>query len=124
MKRVILFLALIMIISITGCNQKKIMVPDSPMNAAYLMKFHIDSQNYKAFQSLFYEGTEDTISKETFKHFDDLTTSSSNWKNYELITFSNGEMLLVEFAPKQEKEDEYKIVNVKEVPDEMKELFE
>lgn len=33
-------------------------------------------------------------------------------------------MLLVEFQPKKDDEDEYKIVNVKLVPDEMKVLFE
>jgi hypothetical protein len=33
-------------------------------------------------------------------------------------------MLLVEFAPKPQDEDNYKIVNVKVVPDEMKALVE
>jgi hypothetical protein len=100
------------------------MKPTAPTNTAHLMKFHIDSQNYDYFQSLFAEGREDIISEETFESFGELSTSGANFKNYELLTFDNGEMLLVEFKPQLDNEEELKIVNVIRVPDDMKELFE
>lgn len=107
---------------LAGCSNEKV-VPDTPFNATHLMKFQIDNQNYSAFQSLFYEGSKDTVSKENFQQFGDLSTAGANYKNFELLTFDNGEMLLVEFKPKLDSEDEYKIVNVQVVPEEMKALF-
>ncbi|MFT4416213.1 hypothetical protein ACLM5H_20320 [Fredinandcohnia humi] len=100
------------------------MEPDTPMNASWLMKLSIDNQDSSAFQSLFYEGAEENVSKSTFQKFGEITTAGTGYRNFELLTFENGEMLLVEFAPKTEAEDWYKIVNVIEVPDNMKTLFE
>jgi uncharacterized lipoprotein NlpE involved in copper resistance len=122
MKKIVVGILLILLI-LVGCNEK-VMQPDTPLNATNLMKFQIDNQNYSAFQSLFLEGTEDAVSVDTFQEFGEISTASANYKNYELLTFSNGEMLLVEFKPKLEDEDEYQIVDVKRVPDEMKSLFE
>lgn len=51
-------------------------------------------------------------------------TSGENFKNYELLAFDNGDMLLVEFKRQLDNEEELKIVNVIRVPDDMKELFE
>ncbi|WP_138420913.1 hypothetical protein [Aquibacillus sediminis] len=119
----IFILHLLFVLLLVGCNNDKAMKPDTPTNAATLMEFHISSQNYSAFQSLFYEGTEENVSKSTFQQFNELSTQGADLKTYELITFTNGEMLLVEFAPKSKDEDKYKTVNVKEVPDSMKILF-
>ncbi|MEQ6389273.1 membrane lipoprotein lipid attachment site-containing protein [Bacillaceae bacterium S4-13-58] len=119
-----LILALIFVFLLAGCNNEKVVQPDTPFNAAHLLKFQIDNQNYSAFQSLFSEETEDAVSKKTFQQFGEISTSGANYKNFELLTFDNGEMLLVEFKPKLDNEDEYKIVNVQVVPKEMKELFE
>jgi hypothetical protein len=116
---IILFSALLLV----GCNNEKKVEPDTPMNSSWLMKLSIDNQDYSAFQSLFYEGAEENVSKSTFQRFGEITTAGTDFKNFELLTFSNGEMLLVEFAPKTEDQEEYKIVNVIEVPDNMKTLF-
>ncbi|WP_064092657.1 putative periplasmic lipoprotein [Rossellomorea aquimaris] len=116
-------IALIFVFILVGCSNEKVIQPDTPSNVTQLMKYQIDNQNYSAFQSLFSEGTEDTISKETFQQIGEISTAGANFKNFELLTFDNGEMLFVEFKPKLENEDEYKIVNVKVVPEEMKELF-
>jgi hypothetical protein len=118
-----LVVGLLIIVILVGCNEK-VMKPDTPVNATNLMKFQIDNQNYSAFKSLFSEGTEDAVSIDTFQEFGEISTAGANYKNYELLTFTNGEMLLVEFKPKLEDEDEYQIVNVKRVPEEMKVLFE
>ncbi|WLD94359.1 hypothetical protein [Alkalihalobacillus sp. AL-G] len=121
MKRFLISLFFVLIIA--GCNNEKVIQPDTPVNASWLMKLQIDNKDYGRFQSLFYEGAEENVSKETFQQFGEITTSGTNFKNYELLTFENGEMLLVEFAPKQDNDDVYKIVNVKLVPNEMKSLF-
>ena len=121
MKKLVFILSVILL---TACNSDQPMKPTTPTNTAQLMKFHIDSQNYDYFQSLFSEGREDIISEETFESFGELSTSGANFKNYELLTFDNGEMLLIEFKPQFDNEEELKIVNVIRVPDDMKELFE
>ncbi|MEQ6378599.1 hypothetical protein RZN25_17475 [Bacillaceae bacterium S4-13-56] len=122
MKKIVV-VGLLCLIALVGCSNERV-EPDTPFNATHLMKFQIDNQNYSRFQSLFYEGTEDNVSRDTFQQFGEISTAGANFKNYELLTFTNGEMLLVEFKPKLEDEDEYKIANVKIVPDEMKALFE
>lgn len=73
---------------------------------------------------MFSEGREDIISEETFESFGELSTSGANFKNYELLTFDSGEMLLIKFKPQLDNEEELKIVNVIRIPDDMKELFE
>jgi len=108
---------------LVGCSDDEQVKPDSPMNAAFLMKYQIGSQNYDEFQKLFYDSTEDTISKDEFDQFKEISTAGANFKDFELITMDNGEMLLVEFAPLLDDQSEYKIVNVKLVPEEMRALF-
>lgn len=117
-------IVVMLLLLLVGCSDEKAMEPDTALNAAWLMKLNIDNQNYDSFKSLFFEGAKDNVSRETFKQFGELTTSGTNFKSYELLTFDNGEMLLVEFAPKSEGDKHYKIVNVKEVPEGMKVLFE
>ncbi|QFG00989.1 hypothetical protein PB01_20545 [Psychrobacillus glaciei] len=116
---VLLLLSLLLV----GCSDEERVRPDSPMNAASLMKYQIDIQNYDGFQSLFYEGAENSISEIEFNHFKDILIEGSNFKDYELITMENGEMLLVEFAPLLDNQSEYKIVNVMIVPKELRQIF-
>jgi hypothetical protein len=108
---------------LVGCSDDERVKPDSPMNAADLMKYQIDIQNYDGFQSLFFEGAENSISEVEFNQFKDISTEGSNFKDYELITMENGEMILVEFAPLLDNQSEYKIVNVMIVPKEMRKIF-
>jgi hypothetical protein len=122
LKNIIFIVALAF--TLIGCSNDKIVQPDSPVNTSQLMKLHIDTQNYSGFQSLLSEGKKEAISEDTFKKFREITTAGSNHRTYELLTFNNGEMLLIEFEPVIEEGRDYKIVNVKIVPQEMKELFE
>ena len=117
---VLLFILLLLV----GCSDEEQVKPDSPMNAAFLMKYQIGSQNFDEFQKLFYDGTDDTISKDEFEELREISTAGANFKDFELITMDNGEMLLIEFAPLLDDQSEYKIVNVKIVPKEMRALFE
>ncbi len=107
-----------------GCNNEKVVEPDTAVNAAALMKHRIDIENYEAFQQLFYDTAKGQVSKEEFEALGKLTTSSSDYREHMLVTFTNGEMLLVEFAPKLEDDEHYQIVDVKPVPDEVKAFFE
>ncbi|MDF2607138.1 MAG: hypothetical protein K0S34_1333 [Bacillales bacterium] len=116
MKNIIFIVALAF--TLIGCSNDKIVQPDSPVNTSQLMKL------YSGFQSLLSEGKKEAISEDTFKKFREITTAGSNHRTYELLTFNNGEMLLIEFEPVIEEGRDYKIVNVKIVPQEMKELFE
>ncbi|MFC4560176.1 hypothetical protein ACFO3D_18630 [Virgibacillus kekensis] len=122
MKKIIIG-GILCLLTLAGCDNEKVVKPDTASNASHLMKLQIDNQNYSAFQSLFYEGTETAVSIDTFQEFEEISTAGADFKNFELVTFTNGEMLLVEFKPKADDEDEYKIVNVKRVPDDMKALF-
>ncbi len=118
--RILIFL----LFFLSACSNDKVVQPDSPMNASALLKQTIDQQNYESFQQYFYEGTENNVSKEQFMQYDNISTAGTSYKTYELITFDNGEMLLVEFSPRLDEEDDYEVVNVKQVPDEMKVFFE
>jgi len=57
-----------------------------------------------------------------FNEIKNLTTAGSSYANYVLVTFENGEMLLVRLSP-EKVNGEYKIEDVIIVPDEMKEMF-
>ncbi|THE13577.1 hypothetical protein E1I69_06585 [Bacillus timonensis] len=88
------------------------------------MKLAIDNDNYRSFSSLFAEERKGSISESEFKELQELTTAGSSYERYELVTFDNGEMLLVKLriTPPNE-ESELKIEDVIIVPDDMKVLF-
>ncbi|WP_062321309.1 hypothetical protein [Halolactibacillus sp. JCM 19043] len=106
MKKLVFILSIILL---TACSSDQPMKPTTPTNTAHLMKFHIDSQNYDYFQSLFSEGREDIISEDAFESFGELSTSGANFKNYELLTFDSGEMLLIEFKPQLDNEEDSRL---------------
>jgi hypothetical protein len=116
----LLMLAIFSVIFV-GCSNK-ILKPDSPDNTAWLMKIALDSNNYESFNSLFSEGKKGSISKSEFKELQYIPTAVTDFKRYELLTFENGQMLLVKLTP-PDNNKEIKIEDVIVVPDEMKELF-
>ena len=79
-------------------------------------------QTYKQFTDTYVRGEESWISKEQFHEVKSLMTAQTNHKTYELLTFDNGQMILMEFATMPE-DDEFKIQGIKIVPEEMKEFF-
>ncbi|WBL17127.1 hypothetical protein [Sutcliffiella sp. NC1] len=104
-----------------GCSSNKVQ-PDSTENVAWLMKLAIENNDYEAFDSLFSKGRKGSVSRTDFSEFTNLTTAGANYKKYELVTFENGEMLLVRLTPENE-DNEYEIEDVIVVPEEMKVLF-
>ena len=108
---------------VVGCSSKTVK-PDSPDNTALLMKLAIDNDDYVSFNSLFSDGRKGSISESDFKELKDITTAGAGYKRYELVTFENGEMLLVRLGLTPPNENnEIEIEDVIVVPDDMKELF-
>ncbi|MCA1032882.1 hypothetical protein LCL95_17875 [Bacillus timonensis] len=108
---------------VVGCSSKTV-APDNPENTAWLMKLAIDNNDYASFDSLFADGRKGSISEMEFKELKDITTAGAGYRSYELLTFENGEMLLVKLrlTPPHEN-NKIEIEDVIIVPDDMKELF-
>lgn len=104
----------------TGCSQQD--KPSSKENTALLMKLAIEQQDYDSFNSLFSEGRRGSISEDEFMELREMTTAGADFKSYELVTFENGEMLLVRLTPPN-KNKEIEIEDVVMVPSELKEFF-
>ncbi|MCH1624534.1 hypothetical protein [Fredinandcohnia quinoae] len=111
----------IFIVILVGCSNKTLK-PDSSDNTSWLMKLAIDNNDYESFDALFSEGRKGSISESEFNELQDITTAGTDYKRYELLTFENGQMLLVRLAP-SDNNTEIKIENVMLVPDEMKAMF-
>ncbi|MGY3715882.1 hypothetical protein ACWE42_10195 [Sutcliffiella cohnii] len=121
MKYIKLLVLIFVFVLIIGCSSNKVK-PDSTENVAWLMKLAIENDDYEAFDSLFSEGRKGSVSRTDFSEFGNLTTAGANYKKYELVTFENGEMLLVRLTPENE-DNKYEIEDVIVVPEEMKVLF-
>lgn len=108
---------------IIGCSNETVK-PDNPVNTAWLMKLAIDNDDYASFDSLFADGRKGSISESDFKELKKITTARAGYTRYQLVTFDNGEMLLVKLriTPPNEN-NEIEIEDVIVVPDDMKELF-
>lgn len=104
-----------------GCSQNEVK-PDNPVHTTLLMKTSIDRQNYTRFTQLFSEGRANSVPKSDFEGLKTITSTSTLFNNYELLTFDNGNMILVRLTPPNEN-GEVEIEDVKIVPEEMKSLF-
>ena len=113
-------LAVVLCLAFVSCQ--RVVKLDTPANAAWLMKLAVDTGDYQHFQSLFSETRKDAVSEEAFREMGEITTAGMGIAQYSLLTFENGEMMLVRLAP--ETKGEYKIEDVMIVPDDMKALFD
>lgn len=118
-----LIIMCVMVFSLFLFSCEDTVKPDTEQNATWLMKLAIDENDYERFNELFSEGRKNTVSEKIFDAMSELSTAGASYKNYELITFENGEMLLVKLTP-MTIDGEYKIEDVMIVPDEMKSFFE
>ena len=62
-----------------------------------MLKLSIDQNDYERFNSFFSEGRKNVVSKETFEELSNITTGGGDYSLYEVITFTNGEMLLIKY---------------------------
>ena len=121
-KYLLLFTTIISTISLISCTKDTSLKPTSPTNTSILVKNYIDAENYEEFKKLFSNELENSVSIDDFKMLKDITTAGSNHSLYDIITFENGEMILIKISP-IEVNGEYKIEEVIQVPDEFKALF-
>ena len=124
MKKTKLLFSLIIIstLFLISCTKDKALEADSPANTSILVKNYIDAGNYEAFNDLFSDDLKNSVAKEEFKKLKDISTAGSSHSLYDIITFENGEMLLIKLYH-IEATDEYKVENVMKVPEEFKALF-
>lgn len=87
------------------------------------MKLKIDNNDYKGFNNLFSKGRKHSVSIEEFNKMNKLTTARTMYTNYEILTFTKGEMLLVRLTPVK-VDGEYKMEDVIIVPEDMKSIFQ
>lgn len=118
---IICFVVILSISGMYGC--KKNTKADTPTNAAVLLKQAIDENDYEAFNKLFNEGRKELITKGQLTELKESATPGSTFKHYEVITYDNGEMILVRLTPDKVK-GEYKVEDIVKVPQEMKKLFQ
>ena len=124
MKKTRLLFSLLIIsnLFLISCTKDKTLESDSPVSTSILVKNYIDSGNYEAFKGLFTEGLENSISKEDFIKLKEISTAGSSHNLYDLITFENGEKLLIKLSS-IEIDSKYKIEEVIQIPEEFKSLF-
>ena len=124
MKKSTLLFSLIIISSLflLSCTKDKPMNPNTPVNASIMIKNYIDAENYEGFIDLFSDELKNSISRDDFKKFKDISTSGSSHSLYDIITFENGEMLLIKLSS-VEIDGKYKVEEVLQIPKEFKSLF-
>lgn len=87
-----------------------------------LLKHSFDQGDYERFQTYFTDAQRNKISKEQFRELSELATAGWGHDTYSVITFENGEKLLINTV-KDLEDGYYKIQDIKRVPEEWKELF-
>lgn len=107
---------------LVSCNKDEAIKPDSPINTSIIIKNCIDAGNYEAFKDLFSDSLENLVSKEDFEKLKSISTSGSSNNLYDIITFENGEMLLIKLSAIA-VDGEYKIEKIIHIPEEFKSLF-
>lgn len=121
-KYLFIFTLIINSLFLISCNEDNLLKPDSPTNTSILIKNYIYADNYEEFKGLLSEDLDNSISKEEFNKFKDIVTAGSNHNLYDIITFENGEMLLIKLTATPVN-DEYKVEEVIQVPAELKAFF-
>jgi len=116
--KVIIFLVLA--ISFSACSGDNQI---DPVGTAVQMDMAISQDNYEEFKSLFFEPRRSLASQELFNQLKEIKAASSgaNFNSYTLITFKNGEMVLVNLTPNSKGKTE--IQDVIFVPDNVKDFF-
>lgn len=120
---VLFLIFLIFLIFVVFGTFTKEVKPDTLHNVNWLMKLSLDDNDYTEFNNLFIEGRRGKISLEEFEKMSDISTAGWEDRSYQLIKFSNGEMLLVYVSPSK-LNGKYYIQDIKIVPNDLKDFFE
>lgn len=123
MKCMSIFLSLLVCIFVfSSCQSKTLLKPDTPENTVWLFKRAVDDGKYDNLNKLFMDERKNTITIDTFKKLKEISTPGASFKHYQLLTFTNGEMVLIRLSPNKIN-GEYKIEDVTIVPEEAKKVF-
>lgn len=109
--------------ALASCSYENPVKANTPTNTAWLTKLAINNNDYERFNSYFIEERKGVVSKDMLEELSKISTAAGNYNLYELITFTSGEMLLVQLTT-EKIDGEYKIEDVVIVPEEMKKLFQ
>lgn len=94
----------------------------TPTDIALSLNDSLGRKDYDNIEKLFINGNV-TTSKDELNEFCELSKQNSNYNLFETITYNDGEMLLVEFSP-YKVDNEYKIISIKKIPNDVKKLFD
>ena len=109
------------LILFTSCS-KPVLKADNPGNTAIALQNYLKAGNIESFAELFSESRKNSVTTDQFDELKKNATANTDYKHYELVTFSNGEMMLV-LLTQDKINGEYKVEDAKKVPDEMKDMF-
>ncbi|MGD6942369.1 hypothetical protein ACQCT6_10050 [Cytobacillus gottheilii] len=90
-----------------------------PVDVGFDFKEAVRLERYTDARNLMTEERIDAIPEDTLKKVNEMMSSGTSFKTYQLLEFTNGEMVLLNLTPNKE----YEIQNVTIVPDEMKSVF-
>lgn len=107
---------------LSACSDQKLHT-DTPVSTAIELQNFIKAGNYEGFNDLFTEERQNVISKDQFVEMANRVTEGASYSHYELIKFTNGEMLLV-LMTQEKVNGKYKVEDVIPVSEEMKKIFE
>ncbi len=122
MKKIIIFILSIGLFISILYNIKLKNEYKTPTDVALSLNDSFGHKDYKSIEKLFMNGNI-TNSKDELNEFYELSKQNSNYNLFETITYNNGEMLLVEFSP-YKIDNEYKIIRIKKIPNDVKKLFD
>ena len=121
-KRYLLLITMLLVLILfTSCSKPELKT-DTPVYTAIAVQNYLKAGNYESFDKLFNEGRRKSVTTDQFNELKKNAMVGAEYKHYELVTFTNGEMMLVLLS--QDKiNGEYKVENVKKVPDDMKDMI-
>ena len=92
---------------------------DNPTEVGILFKEAVRTENYTLAKTLIAQNRDEYVTEETLKKINEIMSSNTSFKTYELLEFDNGEMVLLNLTPNNED----KIQDVTMVPEEFKAVF-
>jgi hypothetical protein len=94
-------------------------VKEGPVDVGVSFKEAVRVEHYEVARTLMAEDRVEHISSKTLEKVNEIMSSGTNFKTYQLLEFDNGEMVLLNLTPNKK----YEIQDVVIVPDELKSIF-
>lgn len=91
-----------------------------------IVKNMLMAKNYEGLREVLTKGSKDRVSSENSDRLAQLYEKgkgSTDFKNYELLTFSDGSMILINLTHSEDFEKKIQVQDIKVIPEEMKSFF-